>query len=96
MDIRLLNSPRFAWSLGGSFYYNHNEVTDMGGVADFNVGGQKRVTKGQPIGAWWMATPIDTNDDGLLDGSENRFTGTFPVPNKSGGASTRRSRSGVT
>ncbi len=88
LQVQLLNSQQLAWSVGGTFNYNQNEVTDMGGVADFFVGSGKRVSEGQPVGAWWLTTPVDTNDDGLTDGSEREFTGGFPSPNKSGGVNT--------
>ncbi len=98
-NVEILNTRKVAWSLGGAFHYTHNEVTDMGGVADFGAdGSQKRVTgcwrmvdgecRGGPVGAWWVTTPVDTNDDGLPDGSERQFTGGFPVPDKSGSFNT--------
>ncbi len=101
-NVVLLNRQNFAWSVGGTFQYNHNQVTDMGGVADFFVDPQKRVTGcwtmeeegnedtcvGGPVGAWYVTTPIDTNGDGLPDGSEFRFSGSFPTPDKSGGVNT--------
>lgn len=98
-NVDILNTRKVAWSLGGTFHYTHNEVTDMGGVADFGAdGSQKRVTgcwrmvdgecRGGPVGAWWVTTPVDTNDDGLPDGSERQFTGGFPVPDKSGSFNT--------
>ena len=103
LDLQLVNTRTLAWSLGGTFHYNHNEVTDMGGVADFPVDdGQKRVTgcwsvkepgnldscRGGPVGAWWVTVPSDTNGDGLPDASERNFVGKFPVPDKSGGINT--------
>lgn len=103
INLQVLNTQFLAWSIGGTFNYNHNEVTDMGGVADFSVdNSQKRVTgcwtqeeegnddtcRGGPVGAWWVTMPTDTNGDGLPDGSERNFTGTFPVPDKSGGVNT--------
>ena len=103
LNAQLLNSRRLAWSVGGSFQYNHNRIADMGGVPDFSVdGSQKRVTgcwmvteegnkdtcQGGPVGAWWVTMPTDTNGDGLPDGSERQFTGGFPVPDKSGGVNT--------
>ena len=103
LNLQLLNTQSLAWSIGGTFNYNHNEVTDMGGVPDFSAeGSQKRVTgcwtqsdpnddstcRGGPVGAWWLTTPTDTNGDGLPDGSERQFTGSFPVPDKSGSANT--------
>ena len=99
VSFDVLNTRRLAWSLGGTFRYTHNEVTDMGGVADFGAdGSQKRVTgcwrivddecRGGPIGAWWVTMPVDSNGDGLPDGSERQFTGGFPVPDKSGSFNT--------
>ena len=103
LNLQLLNTQTLAWSLGGSFHYNHNEVTDMGGVADFPVDdSQKRVTRcwsvsepgnldtcrGGPVGAWWVTMPSDTNGDGLPDASERNFVGKFPVPDKSGSINT--------
>ena len=103
LNLQLLNTQSLAWSIGGTFNYNHNEVTDMGGVPDFSAeGSQKRVTgcwtqsdpnddstcRGGPVGAWWLTMPVDTNGDGLPDGSERDFTGSFPVPDKSGSANT--------
>ena len=88
LQVQVLNSQQLAWSVGGTFNYNENEVTDMGGVADFFVGSGKRVSEGLPVGAWWQTTPVDTNGDGLTDGSERLFTGTVPTPNKNGGVNT--------
>ena len=87
-NVQLLNLREVAWSVGGTFQWVHNEVTDMGGVADFGVDGQKWVTQGMPVGAWRVTTPTDTNGDGLADGSERVFTGDMPVPDKSGGVNT--------
>ena len=103
LNVQVLNTRSLAWSIGGNFQFNHNEVTDMGGVPDFSVdGSQKRVTGcwkvmeegnldtciGGPVGAWWVTQPVDTNGDGLPDGTERQFTGKAPVPNKSGGLNT--------
>lgn len=88
--IQVLNRSRIAWSLGGNFQTVDNEVTDMGGAADFSVdGGYKRVTEGRPVGAWYVETPIDRNGDGLLDSYEPQFTGSQPTPTRSGSFNTR-------
>ena len=68
-------------------------MTDIGGVADFNVGGsgvraQQRVSEGHPIGEWRARTPYDSNNDGLLDDSEFRFTGDTPYPTQTGAFNT--------
>ena len=103
LNVQVLNTRSLAWSIGGNFQFNHNEVTDMGGVPDFSVdGSQKRVTGcwmveeegnldtciGGPVGAWWVTMPVDTNGDGLPDGTERQFSGEGPVPTKSGGLNT--------
>ena len=65
VNVQVINTQSFAWSLGGTFQYNHNEVTDMGGIADFNAeGSQKRVT-----GCW---TQSDPNDDSTCRGRSRR------------------------
>lgn len=87
-NVQLVNTPSLAWSVGGTFQYNDNEVTDMGGVSDFFAEGDKRVSQGHPVGAWRVTTPVDTNGDGLNDASEERFSGGAPVPNKSGSFNT--------
>ncbi len=89
LNVQVLNIQRLAFSVGGTFQYNHNEVMDMGGVADFSVdGSQKRVREGKAIGSWWIFTPTDTNGDGLPDNTERLFSGESPVPDKSGGINT--------
>ena len=103
LRVQLLNTRPVAWSLGGNFQFNHNEVTDMGGVPDFFVDGDQKVVTGcwevkkegdpetcvgGPVGAWWVTTPLDTNGDGLPDATGRRFTGEGPVPKISGGLNT--------
>jgi outer membrane receptor protein involved in Fe transport len=88
-NLQVLNRERLAWSLGGNFQMVDNEVTDMGGAADFSVeSSYKRVTEGRPVGAWYVETPIDTNGDGKLDSFEAQFTGSQPTPDKSGSFNT--------
>ena len=104
-SVQVLNTRRLAWSVGGHFQFNHNQVTDMGGVPAFPVGGlrlQQWVTGcwkvkeegdldtciGGPVGAWRVTMPVDTNDDGLPDGSVTQFSGKGPVPTRSGGLNT--------
>ncbi len=103
LSVQVLNTRGLTWSVGGNFQFNHNEVTDMGGVPDFSVDGlQKRVTGcwkireagnpdtciGGPVGAWWLTMPLDTNGDGLPDGTGRQFSGEGPVPTTSGGLNT--------
>lgn len=72
-NVQLLNTQRFAWSVGGTFQTVDNEVTDMGGAADFFVEGQKRVSEGLPVGAWFVTTPRDADGDGAFDSSQRLF-----------------------
>jgi len=87
-NAQMLNRANLAWTLGGTLQLVDNEVTDMGGAAEFNVESQKRVALGKPVGAWYVSTPVDTNGDGLNDGSELLFTGGQPSPDMSGSFST--------
>ncbi|MDX1745295.1 MAG: TonB-dependent receptor, partial [Halobacteriales archaeon] len=88
MNVQVINMENFAWTLGGTYQTVDNEVTDMGGAADFFVSAQKRVSEGHPVGAWYVTTPVDTNGDGLNDGSELQFTGGQPTPTSSGSINT--------
>jgi TonB-dependent starch-binding outer membrane protein SusC len=92
----LVNSSSFAWQVGATFQTVKNEVVSMGGAAPFFVEAQKRVEEGKPVGAWYVSTPIDTNGDGLLDGSQLRYIqdcddcpAYSPTPTRSGSVSTR-------
>lgn len=101
MSVQVLNLENLAWTLGGTYQTVDNRVTDMGAAAPFNVEAQKRVC-GPPndcdpdtpgleelaVGAWYVSTPIDTNGDGLNDGSELRLTGGQPTPTSSGSLNT--------
>jgi outer membrane receptor protein involved in Fe transport len=88
-SVQVLNRSNLAWSLGGTYQMVDNEVTDMGGAADFSVSaGHKYVSQGRPVGAHFLATPIDTNGDGFLDSSEDRWSGGKPTPDKSGSFNT--------
>jgi len=91
LDVNFLAMarPNFRWNLGATFATVDNEVTDMGGAAEFNVEAQKRVAEGRPVGAWYVTTPIDTSGDGLNDGSELQFSGGSPLPTRTGSFSTR-------
>ncbi len=88
-NLQVLNRTNLAWSLGGTFQMVDNEVTDMGGAADFSVeSSYKRVTLGRPVGAWYVETPYDSNGDGLLDDYKPEFTGSQATPDKSGSFNT--------
>ncbi|MDE2873001.1 MAG: TonB-dependent receptor [Gemmatimonadota bacterium] len=101
-NVQAVNRRNTAWSVGGNFQFNHNQVIDMGGVPEFFVGDHKVVTGcweveeegdlntciGGPVGAWRVTTPLDTNGDGLPDATGQQFTGESPVPKISGGFTT--------
>ena len=93
VDATILNRDNVEWSLGAAYGYVTNEVTDMGGVPDFNlsttVSAQQRIAEGRPIGAWRAATPFDSTGDGLFDSSEDQFTGTTPYPDHTGSFTSR-------
>ncbi len=89
MEVQILARRSATWSAGASFHYNDNRIKDMGGVADFSVDeSQKRVTLNLPVGAWQVSTPVDSNGDGLYDGSNLQYTGGSPVPDKTGSVNT--------
>ena len=103
LSVQVLNRENLAWTVGGTFQTVDSKVTDMGEAAPFFAEGQKRVCGPPndcdptqpgvqalelPVGAWYVTTPIDTNGDGLLDGSELRFTGGQPTPTSSGSVNT--------
>lgn len=88
-SFQILNRADLAWSMGGTFQMVDNEVTDMGGAADFSVDSDyKRVTLGRPVGAWYVETPYDSNGDGYLDDYDAVFTGSQATPDKSGSLNT--------
>ena len=74
-DLTLINSADVNWTLGGSLTLVDNEVTDMGGAAEFGLAdsGQKRVSLNKPVGSWYVTTPMDSNSDGLPDTSDPAF-----------------------
>ena len=100
INASIINTRNVSWSVGANYSAFENEITDIGGVADFNVGGssvraQQRVAgpdpdtgETHPIGEWRARTPFDSNGDGLLDASEFRFTGDTPYPTKTGSFNT--------
>ncbi len=92
----LVNRANFSWQVGATFQTVDNEVVSMGGAAPFFVEPQKRVVEGQVVGAWFVTTPFDSNGDGNLNASEQRFIRDCddckaygPTPTRSGGVSTR-------
>jgi TonB-dependent starch-binding outer membrane protein SusC len=92
----LVNRANFSWQVGATFQTVDNEVVSMGGAAPFFVEPQKRVVEGKVVGAWFVTTPFDSNGDGNLNASEQRFIRDCddckaygPTPTRSGGVSTR-------
>lgn len=101
LSAQVVNLENFAWTVGATFQTVDNKIVDMGEAAPFFADAQQRVcgppndcdpdTEGLeqlPVGAWYVSTPIDTNGDGLLDGTELQFTGGQPTPTSSGSVST--------
>ncbi len=95
-NFTVINTENLAWSVGATYNTVDNEVTDMGGAADFSTAdsGQKRVSANKPVGTWWLTVPTDTNGDGLNDGSETQFitredgSWATPQPDKYGSLNT--------
>ena len=93
LKARVINRSNVRWNVGFNYHTFKNEVTDMAGAADFNVGGsnrraQVRVSEGKAVGTWRATVPIDTNGDGKLDDSEFQFLDSTPYPKKMGALST--------
>ncbi|CAN5682371.1 SusC/RagA family TonB-linked outer membrane protein [soil metagenome] len=100
----LVNRATLSWQVGATFQTVDNEVVSLGGAAPFNVEPQKRVVEGETVGAWYVTTPFDSNNDGNLDGSRLQFIRDCedgveegepvckaygPTPTRSGSISTR-------
>lgn len=85
-NAALVQRRNFNWNFSGNFQTFRNEVTNLGTEPPFSigVGGQLRVEEGQPIGAFYVNTPIDSNGDGLNDSFERQFTGKTAYPTTSG------------
>ena len=93
VNARIFNRRNVDWWLGMNYSWFENEVTDMGGAADFNVGGsasraRQRIAEGHPIGEWMPTVPIDSNGDGLPDDSGFEFIGATPYPTQTGAFTT--------
>jgi TonB-linked SusC/RagA family outer membrane protein len=89
LSARVITRSRIRWNVGFQYHTLKNEVTDMGGLADFNVGGSNararaRISEGKPIGVWHATKPIDTNGDGKLDDFEFQFLDETPFPKETG------------
>jgi TonB-dependent starch-binding outer membrane protein SusC len=102
MSVSLVNRPGLFWNVGATVQTVTNRVVSMGDASPF--GGQQRVQEGQPVGVWYLTTPIDTSGDGLMNGFESQLmgcpdpgddpqrplcTGKTPFPTRSGSFSTQ-------
>ena len=92
LNVTLLSGAKVRWDIGATYNTVDNMVTDLGGQAPFYLpGGSRdlqRVEVGYPVGAWRIRTPYDSNGDGLLDSDSLAFSGTSPIPTKSGSFNT--------
>jgi hypothetical protein len=73
--VGLVRMPAVNWELSLTYSLLRNEVVDLGGVPPFELSthGRRefgRVEEGYPIGVRYMNFPVDTNGDGLFDGTE--------------------------
>jgi len=48
-NASVFKKNEFEWTLGGSIYTNHAEITSLGGAADFSIGNFGWIINGQPI-----------------------------------------------
>jgi TonB-linked SusC/RagA family outer membrane protein len=84
VNLGLIRRENVDWDLGVSYSTFRNEVTDLGDVSPFSLDIGRRVEEGRPVGAYFVNTPIDTNNDGLNDSFERQFKGTQPFPTQTG------------
>ena len=85
-NLSVIRRQNLSWEIGAAYNTVENEVTDLGGIPPFSigVGGAGRVDEGKPVGAYFVNTPIDTNNDGLLDSFERQYVGSQPYPTQTG------------
>jgi TonB-linked SusC/RagA family outer membrane protein len=92
LNLNVIDGDVVRWDLGATYNTVDNEVTDLGGQAPFYLPGGSRdlqyVDVGQPVGAWRIRTPYDSNGDGLLDSDSLAYSGYSPIPTKTGSFST--------
>lgn len=74
-NVDVVRTASTLWSVSGTLNTLKNEVLDLGGMAPFELStnGRRefgRVEEGYPLGVRYMNFPVDTNGDGLFDGSE--------------------------
>ncbi|NNE45533.1 MAG: SusC/RagA family TonB-linked outer membrane protein [Rhodothermales bacterium] len=92
LDADVHWSKAVSLSLGLTYSWLRNEVTDIGDGPEFSVAGDgisaiSRVAVGHPVGEWYASTPIDSNGDGLQDAFEYQFAGSTPYPTQFGSLS---------
>jgi TonB-linked SusC/RagA family outer membrane protein len=74
---------QFEWSVGGSLYTNTNDVTSLGGAADFSLGTDAWIMKGQSV-------PVIRSDNQcLVNADATGSNGTAVKPQFSTNASTQ-------
>ncbi len=56
-----VNTRMLSWDVRVGASTLHNEVTDMGGIAPFNIG-DNRVQEGMQVGAWWSNKILSVDD----------------------------------
>jgi outer membrane receptor protein involved in Fe transport len=92
MNVNVLAGEKVRWDIGATYNTVDNLVTDLGGQAPFYLpGGSRdlqRVEVGYPVGAWRIRTPYDSNGDGMLDSDSLAFSGSSPIPTKTGSFNT--------
>jgi TonB-linked SusC/RagA family outer membrane protein len=88
VNLGLIRTSAVDWDFGVTYSTFKNEVTDLGEVSAFSLDLGRRVEEGHPVGAYFVNTPIDTNNDGLPDSFEQQFKGTQPFPTQTGSFTT--------
>ena len=66
--VTAIRRSNFEWTVGGSLYTNSNDVTSLGGAADFSLGTDAWIMKGQPI-------PVIRSDNTCLTNPDEKGSG---------------------
>jgi TonB-dependent starch-binding outer membrane protein SusC len=66
--VTAVRRSNFEWSVGGSLYTSSNEVKSLGGAADFSLGTDAWIMKGQPI-------PVIRSDNTCLTNPDQKGSG---------------------
>ncbi|MBN1638856.1 MAG: TonB-dependent receptor, partial [Ignavibacteriales bacterium] len=83
LNAQVIQTTNFTASIRASYSTLHNEVTDLGGAAPFDLAGftpfPRRVEEGYPVGVFRVGVPLKDADGNYTGEWENQLKGT-PLP----------------